>query len=42
MCSASGIRTGYIPSKFYNLSDNDLISLLQTGPVAISVSSDGW
>jgi hypothetical protein len=42
ICSASGIRTGYNSSKFYSLSDNDLISLLQTGPVAISISSDGW
>jgi hypothetical protein len=28
--------------KYYNLGDDDLINLLQTGPVAISISSDGW
>jgi len=27
---------------FYSLSDSQLIDLLQTGPIAISISSVGW
>jgi hypothetical protein len=33
---------GYIPQKYYNIGDNDMINLLQLGPVAISVSSNNW
>lgn len=39
ICSSSGIRTGYDAKNFYNLNDEELISLLTDGPLAISISS---
>jgi hypothetical protein len=43
ICWASNkVYFGYIPQKFYNISDGDMINLLQVGPVAISVSSNNW
>lgn len=42
ICYANGITSGYIGQMFYSLSDSQLIDLLQTGPIAISISSVGW
>lgn len=42
ICSAKGIRTGYSTNRYYSLNDGDLINLLQSGPVAISISSSNW
>ena len=42
ICSASGVRVGYEEINYYNLDDNQLITLLQTEPVAIAVASSGW
>jgi len=42
ICSASGIRVGYSSNNYYNLTDSDLINLLQIRPVAIAISSVGW
>jgi hypothetical protein len=36
------IHFGYIPQKYYNINDQDLTSLLQKGPVAISLSGTNW
>lgn len=33
---------GYIPQKYYDLSDAELIQLLQVSPVAISISATNW
>lgn len=42
ICSASGIRVGFSMNKYYDLTDSDLITLLQVRPVAIAIASDGW
>jgi len=42
ICSASGITIATNSQSYYSLSDSDLISLLQSGPVAIAISSSGW
>lgn len=42
ICSASGIRVGYSMNKYYDLTDSDLITLLQIRPVAIAIASGGW
>lgn len=42
ICNAGGIYVGEQTVDYYNLADDDLISLLQEGPVAISVASGGW
>jgi C1A family cysteine protease len=36
------IHFGYIPEKYYNIGDQELISLLQRGTVAISLSGNNW
>jgi uncharacterized protein YvpB len=36
------VSAGKNISNFYSLSDSDLINLLQTSPVAISISAYGW
>jgi C1A family cysteine protease len=42
ICSAKGITISDTSKNYYNLSDSDLISLLQNGPVAISIASQNW
>jgi hypothetical protein len=36
------MRVGYYTRSYYSLSDDDLINLLQTSPIAIAISSNRW
>lgn len=42
ICSANGVHVALNANNYYNLSDTQIITLLQNGPLAISVSSKGW
>jgi hypothetical protein len=40
--TGSKVYFGYVPKQYYDIDDNELINLLQDGPVAISVSGNNW
>ena len=42
ICSAAGVKVGLNSNDYYNLSDIQIINLLQTGPVAISIAATNW
>lgn len=42
ICGARRLQVGLQNSDFYNLGDSDLINLLQTGPMVVSISADDW
>lgn len=42
ICSASGVKTNVTRKSYYDISDSQLINLLQTGPVGVAVDSTGW
>jgi C1A family cysteine protease len=42
ICSANTLKVSLTNNDYYNLTDAQIINLLQSGPVAISVSSDMW
>ena len=42
ICDVDGIRSGDSSLRYYNLGDSGLITLLQSGPVAVSVSARRW
>lgn len=42
ICGAKRLQVALRNSDFYNLGDSDLINLLQSGPVVISISADDW
>lgn len=42
ICSADGITTKTKRSSYYDITDTELINLLQYRPVAVAVSSNGW
>ena len=42
ICYSQGVHCGYEEEKYYDLTDNEMIDLLQDGPIAVVLASDGW
>lgn len=42
ICSASTIKIGITRNSYYDLTDDQLITMLEEQPLAIAISSDGW
>lgn len=42
ICSFMGVEIGKSAESYYNLTDDQIIALLQERPVAIAVSATGW
>ena len=42
ICSSSGIHCGYENKDYYSLTDDEMIDLLQDGPIAVALASGGW
>ena len=42
ICFASGIHCGYEEKNYYGMTDDEMIDLLQTRPIAVALASDNW
>lgn len=42
ICSFMGVEIGKTAESYYNLTDDQIIALLQERPVAVAVSATGW
>ena len=42
ICLARGVHCAHENYNYYSLTDEDMIKLLQTGPIAVALASSGW